>query len=400
MNKLLGHLWLGLAVAGCGGEDQPIPPLWVGPSSQSTPAEFADVYFVKTRADDSKPAWTLLDTGAPFSLLNGDAFDRGVPSGVGEVSALSLGDVTLWRVPVIAGTGEPTPLSDGFPFGGIVGYSAFRPLRLSFDPRARVVGIGNVPLPEGVDAGVSVPLELRGGGKISSGSVRFEYQPSRILFDADVEGRRLRMLFDTGASSVLITTEIFSQIIADGRPTVETELSTASNSGTGTSARLRSMTVLGQTVTDIVCVSSSVIAPNLRAITEELGEPIDGLIGHSFLREFFTVVDYPGARLSLHRFANRDHVLDDYHRVGISLQASGSRFVVHRIYAGTAAAQQVSTGAEVLAIAGRSVSELGPLRAELALRGVVGSTREIQFDFGTLVLPVEEILPTPPPPPP
>jgi len=398
VNKLLGYLWLGLAVASCGGEDKPIPPLWVGPSSQSTPAEFADAYFVKTRADDSRPAWTVLDTGAPFSLLNGDAFDRGVPSGIGEVTALSLGDATLWRVQVIGGAGEPTPLSDGFPFGGIVGYSAFRPLRLSFDPRARAVGIGDVPLPEGVDAGVSVPLELRGGGKISSGSIRFEYQPSRIIFDADVEGRTLRMLFDTGASSVVLSSEIFSQIVADGRPTAETDLSTASSSGTGSSARLRSMTVLGQTVTDVVCVSSSVIAPNLQAISEELGEPISGLIGHAFLREFFTVVDYPGARLSLHRFVNRDYVLDDYRRVGFTLQPSGSRFLVHRVYAGTAAAQQVATGTEVLAIAGRSVATLGVLRAELALRGVVGSTREIQFDFGTLVLPVEEILPTTTPP--
>jgi hypothetical protein len=395
--KELARWWLlGLAVAGCGGEDKPIPPLWVGPSAHSTPTEFADVYLVKTSADGSRPAWTILDTGAPFSLLNARAFDRGVSAGSREVGALSLGGITLWRVPVLAVEGTTTNLSEGLALGGILGYSAFRPLRLTFDPLTRTVGVGDVPLPQGVDvAGVSAPIVLRGGGTVSAGSTRFEYLPSRIVLDVEVEGRALRMLFDTGASSVLLTSDVFSPIIADGRPTVESDVSTTSGTGTATVARLRSMTVLGQTVTDIVAVSTSVIAPNLRAIEDELGEPIQGLIGHSFFREFVTVVDYPGARVSLHRCANRDHVLDDYRRVGFTMRPQGTRLVVDRIYAGTAAALALSSGQEVLAIDGQPVAALGLARAELALRGVVGTTREIQFDSATLVLPVEELLPTP-----
>jgi len=382
-----------LGAGGCGGEDRPIPPLWAGPSAQSTPAEFADAYLVPTRANGSDPAWTILDTGAPFSLVAPSAFNLRTSATTSEISALSIGSVTLWRVPVLNLVGE-SELS-GRPFGGILGYTAFAPLRLSHDPRARSLGIGDVPLPPDVDPrGTSFTFTLRGGGVISDGSLRFSFPPSRIVVPAEIEGRPLRLLFDTGASSVTLATDVFAEIVNDGRPSVETEVSTVSQSGTATVVRVRSMTVLGQTTTGTPVWSSEVIEPNLAQLEIELGGPIDGLLGHSFFREFFTVVDYPSSRVSLHRFASTDHVLDPYRRVGFTVEQQGSGFVVGRVYAGTAAASVVE-GEEVIAIDGVPLASLGSLRAELALRGAEGSTREIQFAARTSVLPVEELLPTP-----
>jgi hypothetical protein len=385
-----------LLVAGCGGEERPIPPLWAGPSSHSTPAEFADVYLVPTRANGSAPVWTIPDTGAPFSLLSPDAFDRGVSQGFTDVRALSIGDVTLWRVPVVAILDGSSEIG-GRAFGGILGYSAFSPLRLSFDPKARVLGIGDVPLPPDVDPrGATMSFALRGGGRISDGSIDFTFLPSRIIVPVEVEGRPLTLLFDSGASSVTLASDVFADIASDGRPSVESDVSTVSQSGTATVVRTRSMTVLGQTTTGTLVLSSDVIAPNLAQLDTEVGERIHGLLGHTFLREFFSVVDYPRSKLSLHRFATADHVLDDYRRVGISLEQDGTRHLVSRVYAGTTAAfEGVSTGEEVVAIDGVPVSTLGALGAELALRGVVGSTREIEFGTITRVLPVEELLPMP-----
>src|SRR5262249_44885119 len=152
----------------------------------------------------------------------------------------------------------------------------------------------------------------------------FTVPRSRIIVSVEVEGTALRLLLDTGASLLSLAPDVFSAIVSDGRRTLETKVTTVSGTSTATAARVSSVTALDQTTTSTLILTSNAIAPLLEQLQNEVGEPIDGLLGHSFLREFFTVIDYPNGRLSLHRFANRDYVLDDFRRVGFTLTQEGA----------------------------------------------------------------------------
>jgi hypothetical protein len=141
------------------------------------------------------------------------------------------------------------------------------------------------------------------------------------------------------------------------------------------------------------------------SLSEEVGHPVDGMLGGAVLREFYVTFGYPEGRLTLRRYKTRDHIHDEYRRVGIALVPSvaGAEFsyFIGRIYAGTDAAHQLAQAGLglhdlVVSIDGTPLATLDPASAEELLLGNVGDTRKL--DFGskkTLDIRVDELLPLP-----
>jgi hypothetical protein len=393
-----------LLASGCSAESGPLPLLWLGQSGTQTPASTgAAVFWVRADVSGMPGPDVLLDTGAPLSIINPSAFGGGVPSGAGEVAALTLGSVTLWRVPVV-GISETLRLApSGRLDGGIVGFTAYGQFATSFDYRDRTVVFGRGARPDGLLASTTVPFHLDGGGRalLTDGSI-VDFPPSRVLVSAVVEGRTLTMLIDTGASWVALRSSVFSDIVAeDGRVTLMDQARLATGKIQTNVTRLRNVTIDALDVAGPPAASGAGIDELLDSLKTETGRTVDGAMGAPFLREFFVTLDYPAARLELSRYATRDHVHDEYRRVGFDLSASidpsgGFRYRVAQVYPGTDAARlMIAAGDRVLAVDGQDLGPLAPGAADEVLLGQVGGTKTVAFSDRTIDVRVDELLPLP-----
>src|SRR5678815_1897822 len=91
----------GMAV-GCGGSSEPVPLVWVGKAGEHLPASTAaSVFWVQADVNGVPGPQVIVDTGAPFALLNVEAFGGAVPFGKGRVATMTLGGTVLWKVPTV-----------------------------------------------------------------------------------------------------------------------------------------------------------------------------------------------------------------------------------------------------------------------------------------------------------
>ena len=160
-------------------------------------------------------------------------------------------------------------------------------------------------------------------------------------------------------------------------------------------ARVRSVAVGGAEVTNVAV--SAFPDEVLDAVADKLGDPLDGLLGVTFLREFAVTLDYPAGRLGLRRYTRRDHVLDEYRRVGLTLSRDVvGRYRVASVYRGTDADRQgVAVGETVESVAGRALASAGDDDVDALLRGAPGEARAVRVGGRDLTLRVEELLPLP-----
>jgi C-terminal processing protease CtpA/Prc len=122
----------------------------------------------------------------------------------------------------------------------------------------------------------------------------------------------------------------------------------------------------------------TVDGPQLDTISQEVGMPLDGLVGGTFLREFFVTVDYQARLLHFRRYANRDHIVDEFVRVGLTLTQGGNGYVIDQVHPNTdAAALQLQPGDEVRAISGMQLASLDPVTASALLLGAAGEQRAL-----------------------
>jgi len=164
--------------------------------------------------------------------------------------------------------------------------------------------------------------------------------------------------------------------------------------------RLRSVEVQGLEVTSAVAAAAADVDDLLSGVSSEIAEPIDGLLGAAFLREFFVKVDYPEGRLELHRYIDESHVVDEYRRVGITIRglidSSGITYAVQRVFEGTdAARQQITVNDDLLAIDGQTLASLDIATVDRMLLGAVGSTHRLTLSTRTIDVLVDELLPLP-----
>jgi hypothetical protein len=402
----LALLFICASAVGCGDAVDVIPPLWVGRPGDRLPASTAsNVFWVEADVNGDPGPQVIVDTGAPIALLHVDAFKGQVPLGVGSVATLALGSTTLWKVPTV-GVHDPQGMSltpNGLPDGGIVGFTVFGQFEMSFNYRDNQVVIGPAAAPDGLLPPVSVPFALEGGGRgpVSAGGESIRFPASRVTVQAVVEGRPVTLLLDTGASWVGLRSGIYDQIVQDGRGQLAVDATLAQGTATTNVARLRSVVLGGEEVTGAVAAAAVSVDGLLDDLSNEVGHPVDGLLGAPYLREFYVTVDYPNRMLRLYRYVDQSHVLDDYRKVGVEvsgiLSRGGNNFVVRQVYPGTDAEKQgVHKLDNILAIDGAFLFTLDVATVDRKLRGTVGSTRRLDLAGPrTVDVLVDELLPLP-----
>src|SRR5262249_60018476 len=106
----------------------------------------------------------------------------------------------------------------------------------------------------------------------------------------------------------------------------------------------------------------------LDAIQMEMRQPVDGLLGGNFLREFMVTIEYPKGTLHLQRYTNAA-VVDEFKRVGIevgpALATSSHRYAVGVVYPNTdAAAKGLLPHDELLSIDGLALDGVDSVAAD------------------------------------
>lgn len=413
------HLALALAVplaaacvsngsAAAGGGDGGVTVAVSGPEGEPLAAtNVADVLVVPLGVDGTEGT-AVVDTGSPIVALDPSAFGATtLPDGAGTVSTLTLGALTFARQYVVGANllSSPDPT---VAIGGSLGCDILCAFALSLDYRGSTVTLGASRPPSGVASpGASLPFTLGGGGTVGltgvPGSV--DFPASRIVVLATIEGQARTMVVDTGNSFVTLRSTIWSGLVADGRGEI-TGVGTASQSQESSSgvARLRSVVVGGEEVTGLVGSSDPAIDATLDGVAAEIGASIDGLVGGSFLRQFYVTVDYPARVLHLRRYTVGGPTFDTFDRLGFAVAPAkaGGPSTVAAVLGGTDAARQgVAVGDVVVSVDGHPLAPLGETAIGVLVSGVVGSTKAVTFGAAksaslsgqTVSIAVDDLLP-------
>src|SRR5437667_19554 len=239
------------------------------------------------------------------------------------------------------------------------------------------MGMPGIPSPTRVGANL-----VFGDGQLNGTIISFP--ATRIPLTVDVEGVSHPFILDTGASETTVRSTVYNALIADGRGQLNNlPITTVAGPGFATVARVRTLTVGGQTVTDpvVMMIGDPLRDQLLDSISGEVNHTNDGLLGGNFLREFMVTIDYPRGTLHLQRYTSAV-IVDEFKRVGFELgpasAASAHSYAVGVVYDNTdAAAKNLSPGDELVSVDGRALDGLDSVAADNLLNGNVGSTKAI-----------------------
>lgn len=365
----------GLGISGDTGEA--IPAVLVG-----------NLFFVESVVNGSQPLLLGLDTGAPVLTLDtteiaqcseGDDACLVGPRGVeARVDSLDVLGLEVRRARFVA-----TDLfGEGEGLGGLVGCSVLCEFSPSFNYRDVEVALDRTIDPPDLLPGVDVAFDLEGGGRaLDRETQKFLRLPkSRILVDAEIEGTPLRLLLDTGASFTTLRERVKDAIVTDGRAELGTGVTGMFGMASARVFRVREMSMGDAQVTGVLAATAPLDAL-FDGLEAETGEPLDGVVGATFLREFHVRIDYRERTVQLAPYATRDHVADEAVRVGFTLErdAAGSYFVRTVNPGSDAQTGGVTVGEEVIAVDGEPLSGLVPADAQLLLNGRLGQVKAIEF---------------------
>jgi hypothetical protein len=345
--------------------------------------------------DGDEQGRVVVDTGSPGVFLSPTIFPRVKPSAVDTVRSLAFSHL-LFQQPTVVGTDVINSTDSAAPIGGVVGCSILCNFEVSLNYRDATLTLGGTPLPADVDTlGTSLPFTLLKGVAL--------FPPSRVLLDIVIEGgAKYTLLLDTGATFVTLQSALFDAIASDGRARLPVQED--STKAPGSATRLQSVTLAGAQAARVVAAEDATLDAKLAAIANETGHQIDGLLGGSFLRNFFVTVDYPNRTLHLRPLLAGAPAFDYFDRVGIALAAStqDAGYVVQLVVPSTDAEQNgVAVGDSVVAVDGQELAPLGLAGATELLTGPVGSRKTVTFGAAhlaalannTVSLRVDELLP-------
>lgn len=401
---LAASVLLLVAVAGCGGDGDPDGIHGRGTLGVPSPAFVGvNLLFVDVTVDVHEGGRMLVDTGSPFTLVDPAAFTGLSLTGGPTVDLdIGFGPVTVANVPALT---VDVATMDRLNLGGIVGGNLLREFTTTFDYRDGTFQLGAGALPPDVeDPATDIGFLLEGGGRARVNAETVVFPATRIPLTVTVEGVDHPFVLDTGASEVTVRQSLFDSLVADGRARASGfPVTTAAGPTSAQVTRLRTLSVAGQALTDVAAMTLGDTL--LDSIAGEVDHPIDGLLGGNFLREFLVTVDYPRGTVQLRRYATRDHVVDEFHRVGISIGASASGARVVTVYEGTDAAQKgITPGDQLLSVDDRPLDPLDEIGAERAIEGTVGAVKLLGFGAAAspdvnghqIAVRVDDLVPPPP----
>jgi len=291
----------------------------------------------------------LLDSGAPLTLLDTDAFALGVGS---HTVDLTLGELEFPDFRVSAFDVINYPQSRVPPLAGLIGGDILTEFAMSLDYAGSRIWLEDDPreLPDGVEPGalsesLSIEARVAGGGRflIPGGGSR-SVGATRFLVWAQAESQQPEQgfwaLVDTGASSVVVSADLIAELgLESERPRLDGVLvGTAAGLVTAYFTRMWSLRVGGGPGDETAEVTSTpaLVLPDdglLASASAETGYRVRAIIGGHFLRWFVATLDYPAGSMRLHRYASPAHVPDDeFVGLGFEIQHDGANWVISRVF--------------------------------------------------------------------
>lgn len=394
--------WLAFGLAACGGStSSEVPPVaYEGPLPAAVSARLLfDTLTVEASIDGVTSRPLLVDTGSPMTGFDPRSWPEVQLSADASVlPSLALGPLTFEQVPAVTLT-ECGTTCGPYDVTGVVGGNVLRSFVVGFDYQAPAVTFGPTALPGDAQASaVTVGFDLTGGGTgtIAGGNGQVvNVPPTRLVVQATIEGTARTLVIDTGSSYTLLRQSLFSPLVSDGRAQLTLDASTATGAAQGSVARTHTL-VVGAAQASGSPVGS-VPDEQIDDLASETGLAIDGLLGGSFLRAFYTLIDYGQRQASLYPYSVVDPLADEFDRVGVFLAEDGSGYVVTQA---VEQSEQSLVGAVLVDVDGTPVMGLDPDQADRLLRGAPGTTHTLHLQSGDSVqaetLPVQDVLPLAP----
>ena len=408
--------WLALALvlAGACGGDQPL--VWDGPPGRPIPAGFDQWVPDALAGVDGSDHHLLIDTGAPLTLLDTDSVD--LATGAHEVD-LALGDLAFPDLPVLAFDVVSYGQTRRPPLEGIVGGDVLTSFALSLDYQGGQIWLEEAggPLPDGaapdaVAAPIAIPAEVAGGGVFTApDGTRREVGATRFLVRASAEDlgpdQSFWALVDTGASAVVLSSQLVDILGDDGRPRLDgVTVGTATGVVSAYYTRLWSLRLEGAAAGDDGADLGSVPVLVLEgddlfdAASAEVGAPVLAILGGTYLRWFLTTMDFPQRSMTLRPYLAPDHIDPaEFAGVGFTIARVSGQWRVERVLPGTdAEAEGLATGDAVLALDGVATAGLDPSEVDAILTAPsLGEELPVVIeragDMVEILVSVEDLLP-------
>lgn len=357
-------------------------------SSQVCPVEIpvtvrGNVVYLPVSINGAVARSVPFDTGSPVTIIDPLVFsDAKLSSGKSQTGTVGVGPLIWENVSLVAmspcgATSCPTDT-----FAGLISGSVFGQTEVSLNYRDAKVSLGKSAVPNAVHEEISVDFKLEGGGlaAIPGVSGYVQLPATRIVVLVDVEGVDYTFIVDTGASLNVVSPDLYSKLIADGRGHVNFKALAIGGTVDVQATRIRRMAVGG---VEVVGASALTGPFNLDALGQEVGRRVDGLLGGTFLREFLFKVGYTNSKLGFRRYADRSFISDEFHRVGVTLKAvetgGNVQFMTDLVLPGSHAAAAPSDfwSGRVLSIDGRSLDGLRADEVDMLLCGPIGAHRRV-----------------------
>lgn len=389
----------GLAACGDGGLT------WDGTLGTPVVAEFPfKTPTVTATVDGDLTGRFLVDTGAPFTILDTDSF-TGYEIANHDIDLEAFGATFL---------GYQVTAYDALPFDmgedridGIIGGSLLGEFVLALDYRGGRAWLyddwdGSVPDDAEYEAVYVIDFDLRGGGNYLVPGGTIETPATRILVDGVIEGQPFTALLDTGASAVVLSETLVDRLGDGGRPRLDgVTVGTSAGALPAYFTRV-GIVELGDSASRTSVAALVVPGWNLfDLISSEVGTEVDAIVGGTFMRYFVTTIDYPAGEIVLAEYSDPSHIDPrEYVRPGFDLVRSNGRWVVSDVFPGTdAVAQGIQSGETVEQLGGVDIRSIEADEAVAAIYAEfdVGEVIAVGIDraggLETIDVLVEDLLP-------
>jgi predicted aspartyl protease len=260
---------------------------------------------VRISVNESQPMEFVLDTGnaaAAFVLsrraadalkLPGDRTAAFRPASVvgarpvelrgATARSLAVGPFRFENVPIaISDSIDHLATAIGRQIDGNIGYPFLKDMRLTLDYRRHLLRFERL-------SGATV-------NSLHSTSFDLGSPKPLILIDAMVNGRGpFRFAVDTGAGSVVISTELSKRLNLQGGASIP--MQGAGGAASGVMTQLSTLVFAGVSLRDVTVVAADIFGPLRRPVGGEL----DGIIGYNVMKDFTVTIDYPQKRITFER---------------------------------------------------------------------------------------------------
>jgi len=363
----------------------------------------------------------VIDTGAGFLALDHDlAYRLGVADSASDptavefaespVARLAIGTLTMDQVsPVLTINGQVIRRVTDRPVLGLLGQRPLSNDAVLIDYREQFIAI--LPLaPEHVSAkdarhtpsrrervassrrdlaallsprAAAIAFTLSGDGKIV---VR-----ARLSNVGARGGGRVTLILDTGASKCVVFANVLARRVraARGWPTLRgLSAPTLVGSSSASVVLIPQLDVASESGrATCLGVDAAVMESDLEALLSgAVGEPVHGLLGYSFLKNFRILIDYPHRVVWLDPLpAGWDQRPWEYSHVGIQIERAddGAARVVAVAEASPAAVAGIAVGDELVAIDDQPVSHDDLIETARKLEGPPGSRTALTIRHGS-----------------